>query len=102
MVLAKIFFSPPCGFLLGMVAPLNFAKLDNLAAGDSAGILKNPMAPYLSVVSQPSLHGTSSTEKRGTHRELRTILQVIPICKKLLPFVPKLCMVPQNVVLTSP
>ena len=31
----------PGGFVLGMVAPLNFAKLDNLAAGDSAGIFEN-------------------------------------------------------------
>ena len=41
VVLAKIFFSLPGGFLLGMVAPLNFAKLDNLAASNSAGKLEN-------------------------------------------------------------
>ncbi len=29
------------GFILGMVAPLNFAKLDNLAARDSTGIFEN-------------------------------------------------------------
>ena len=88
MVLQQIFLSFPGGFILRVVAPLNFAKLDNLAAGDSAGILKNlnwflligqvtiqlPMAPYVSVVSQPSLRGTSSTRKRGTRRELLTIL----------------------------
>ena len=41
VVLQQFFLSLPCGFILGVVAPLNFAKLDNLAAGDSAGILKN-------------------------------------------------------------
>ena len=41
MVLEQIFLSLPGGFILGMVAPLNFAKLDNLAAGDSTGNLEN-------------------------------------------------------------
>ena len=41
VVLVKIFFSLPGGFLLGMVAPLNFSKLDNLAACNSAGKLEN-------------------------------------------------------------
>ena len=41
MVLQQFFLSFPGGFILRVVAPLNFVKLDNLAAGDSAGILKN-------------------------------------------------------------
>ena len=41
MVLQQIFLSLPGGFILGVVAPLNFAKLDNLAAYDSAGELEN-------------------------------------------------------------
>ena len=78
-----------------MMAPLNFAKLDNLTAGDSAGILKNlnwfpphrsnhfpaeslPVAPYLSEKHRPSLRGTSSTGKHETHCELLTILLAIP------------------------
>ena len=36
-----VFLSLPGGFLLGMVAPLNFAKLDNLAASNPAGVLEN-------------------------------------------------------------
>ena len=40
VVLAEVFFALPGGFLLGMVAPLNFAKLDNLAVCDSAGKLE--------------------------------------------------------------
>ena len=80
MVIEKIFLSFPGGFILRVVAPLNFAKLDNLAAGDSAGKRENldwffphrsnhypaesfPGALYLSAVYQPSLHGTSSTGK---------------------------------------
>ena len=48
VVLAKIFFSLPGGFLLGMVAPLNFAKLDNFAASNSTGKLKNlDWPPYI-------------------------------------------------------
>ena len=42
VVFAEIMLSFPGGFILGMVAPLNFAKLDNLVAGDSAGKFKNP------------------------------------------------------------
>ena len=38
MVFAKIILSFPGGFVLGMVTPLNFAKLDNLAVGGSAGL----------------------------------------------------------------
>ena len=41
VVFAEIILSFPGGFILGMVAPLNLAKLDNLTAGDSAGKLKN-------------------------------------------------------------
>ena len=37
MVFEQIFLSFPGGFILCVVAPLNFAKLDNLAAGNSAG-----------------------------------------------------------------
>ena len=59
-----------------------------------------PVALYLSEGYQPSLRGTSSTEKRGTHRELLTILQATPTCMQLLTYIPKLCMVPQNWVLT--
>ena len=40
-VLAKVILSFPCGFVLGMVAPLNFAKLNDLAAGDSTSKLQN-------------------------------------------------------------
>ena len=118
MVLANIILSFPGGFILGMVAPLNFAKLDNLAACDSAGKLDNldwflligqitvqheslPAALYLSVVCQPFLHGTSSTGKRGTRRELLTILQATPTYRPLPPYAPKLCMGLQNVALSS-
>ena len=41
MVLQQIFLSLPGGFILGVVAPLNFAKLDNLVASDSAGKLED-------------------------------------------------------------
>ena len=41
VVFEQIFLSLPGGFILHVVAPLNFAKLNNLAAGDSAGILMN-------------------------------------------------------------
>ena len=41
VVLAEVFFSLPGGFLLGMVATLNFAKLDDSAASNSAGKLEN-------------------------------------------------------------
>ena len=41
MVPAEIFFSLPGGFLLGVVAPQNLAKLDDLAAGDSVCSLEN-------------------------------------------------------------
>ena len=37
----NVFLSLPCGFLLGMMAPLNFAKLDNLAVSNSARKLEN-------------------------------------------------------------
>ena len=50
MVFAKIILSFPGGFVLGMVAPLNFAKLDNLVAGDSTGKLKN--LDWLLLISQ--------------------------------------------------
>ena len=60
------------------------------------------MALYLLEEYQPSPRGTSSTGKRGTYRELQTILRVIPTCRQLLPYAPKLCMVPQNVVLAFP
>ena len=40
VVLQQIFLSLLGGFILAVVAPQDFAKLDNLAAGDSAGILK--------------------------------------------------------------
>ena len=39
--LAKIILSFPGSFILGMVAPLNFAKLDNFVANNSTGKLKN-------------------------------------------------------------
>ena len=102
-----------------MVAPLDFAKLDNLAASDSAGKLED-LNWFLLVgriiiqlnsfqrhcvsqkVCQPSPHDTSSTGKRGTHREFLTILRAIPTCRQLIPYVPNLCMVPQNVALTFP
>ena len=116
MVLANILFSLPGGFFLGMVAPLNFAKLDSLAASNSAGKLKNldglphrsdhsptellPGALYLLVEYWPSLHGTSLTGKRETHHELLTVLPVTPTCRLLLPYVPKLGMVLQIVGLT--
>ena len=41
VVFEQIFLSLPGGFILPVVAPLNIAKLDNLAAGDSAGELEN-------------------------------------------------------------
>ena len=41
VVLAKIFFSLPGGFLFSMVAPVYFAKLYNLAVCDSADKLEN-------------------------------------------------------------
>ena len=101
-----------------MVAPLNFAKLDNLAASNSAGKLEDlnwfllvgqiviqlnffPMALYLSTVCQPSPRDISLTEKRGTHHVLLTILRAIPTCRPLLPYAPKLDMVLQIMVLTS-
>ena len=92
-----------------MVAPLNFAKLDNLAASNSAAKTREswlaslhrsnhcltemfPVALYLSEEYRPSLRVTSSTGKRETHHELLTMLRVIPTCRQLLPYVPKLCM----------
>ena len=41
VVSTKIFLSLLGGFFPGMVAPLNFAKLDNLVVCDSAGKLEN-------------------------------------------------------------
>ena len=117
MVLQQIFLSLPGGFILRVVAPLNFAKLDNLVARNSGCKLENLdrfllvgqstiqlncFQLYLSEEYRPSLHGTSSTGKREIHHELLTILQVIPTSKQLLPYVRKLCMVPQNVALTFP
>ena len=41
MVSTKIFFAFPGGFFLGVVTPQHLAKLDDLAAGDSACSLEN-------------------------------------------------------------
>ena len=98
---------------------LDFAKLDNLTAGNSAGILKN--LNWFLLIGQITFqlnrfqqHGISqrylshlcvaplSIGRRGTHRELLTIPQVIPTCRQPLPYVSKLCMVLQNVALTFP
>ena len=52
------------------------------------------MALCLSKACQPSPRDTSSTEKRGTHHELLSILLAIPTCRPLLPYAPKLDTVP--------
>ena len=102
-----------------MVAPLNFAELDNLAACDSTGKLENldwfllvgqitlqlncfQGALYLSGEYRPSLHGTSSTGKRETHHELLTVLRVTSTYWPLLPYASKLGMVLQISGLTFP
>ena len=90
-----------------MVAPLNFAKLDNLAACDMAGKLEN--LDWFLLIGQIAIqlnrfqwHYISQMNishlcvsllqlgKRGTHRELLTILSAIPTCKQLLPYAPKI------------
>ena len=50
VVLAEVFFLLPGGFLLGVVAPLNLAKLDNLVACNSARKLEN--LDWLLLISQ--------------------------------------------------
>ena len=41
VVFPEVLFSLPGGFFLGMVAPLNFSELDELAACNSVGELEN-------------------------------------------------------------
>ena len=64
--------------------------------------LSFPRSSVLTREYWPSLHGTSSTGNRETHLELLTVHRVIPTYKELLPYVTKLCMVPQSVALTFP
>ena len=120
MVLGQIFLSFPGGFVLRVAAPLNFAKLDKLAASDSAGKLENLNWFLLVgqiVIQLNSFQWHCVSQRYVSHLrvallqlrnvelltigELLTILRVIPTCRPLLPYAPKLDMVLQIVALTS-